>query len=160
MTAFLPLIWSGLLAAAVMALFLVEVEKLGWAKSDMFWTIGSIFSKSRTTARTIGLTVHALAGVIFAVIYVMIWSVFTPLTYNDFVKIGILTGAIHGLAVAFSQIVILAGSKKGFNVALTHVSAHVLFGLVLGAIVGLLENRYDSVSNIAKIVSGGAGVQF
>jgi uncharacterized membrane protein YagU involved in acid resistance len=157
MSAFIPVIWSGLLAAAIMALFLVEVEKLGWAKSDMFWTIGSIFSQSKKKARAIGLTVHALAGVAFAVIYVMIWSVFSPLDYNSFIKAGILTGAIHGVAVAFSLIVMVAGSKKGFNVVMTQVTAHTLFGLVLGAIVGLLENRYESVTGIAAIVSKTTG---
>lgn len=154
MELFIPVLWSGLLAAAVMALFLVEVDKLGWAKSDMFWTIGSLFSKSKRKARVIGLTVHALAGILFSVIYVAIWSVYQPTHFDTFIKAGLITGAIHGLAVAYSLIVLVADRNKGWNVALAQVSAHVVYGVVLGAIMGVLENRYESVTGIARVVSG------
>lgn len=154
MEVFVPVIWSGLLAAAVMAFYLAEVDKLGWAKSDMFWTIGSLFSKSKRKARIMGLTVHALAGVAFSIVYVMIWSIYQPTQFSTFVAAGLLTGAVHGVAVAYSLILLVAERNKGWNVALTQVSAHMLYGVVLGAITGVLESRYESVTGIAKVVQG------
>jgi hypothetical protein len=153
MSIFLPVVWSGLLAAAVMALFLVAIEKLGWAKSDMFWTLGKIFSNEKKKAKTIGLFIHATAGVVFAVAYVLLWSVYSPLNYDTFISAGILTGALHGAMVGVSLIIMLTGRNKGWNVAMTQLAAHTLFGLTLGAIVGLLEVKYESVSTIASVVT-------
>ena len=153
MAIFLPVIWSGLLAAGVMALFLVTVEKMGWAKSDMFWTLGKIFSNDKKKAKVIGLLIHATAGVAFALGYVLLWSIYSPLDYNTFISAGLLTGALHGAMVAVSLIIMLTGRNKGWNVAMTQVASHTIFGLVLGAIVGLLEMNYDSVSTIAAVVT-------
>lgn len=153
MSIFLPVIWSGLLAAGVMAMFLVAIEKLGWAKSDMFWTLGKIFSNDKKKAKAIALLIHATAGVVFALGYVLLWSVYSPLDYNNFISAGILTGALHGAMVAVSLIIMVTGRNKGWNVAMTQVAAHTIFGLVLGGIVGMLEMKYESVSTIASVVT-------
>ena len=153
MEMFLPIVWSGLLAAGVMAVFLVAIETLGWAKSDMFWTLGKIFSNDKKKAKAIGLLIHATAGVGFAVGYVLLWSVYSPLDYHTFISAGILTGSIHGAMVAVSLIIMVSGRNKGWNVAMTQVAAHTLFGLVLGTIVGMLEMKYESVSTIASVVT-------
>jgi hypothetical protein len=153
MEIFLPIVWSGLLAAGVVAIFLVAIEKLGWAKSDMFWTLGKIFSNDKKKAKAIGLLIHATAGVAFAIGYVLLWSVYSPLDFHTFISAGILTGAVHGAMVAVSLIIMVTGRNKGWNVAMTQVASHTLFGLVLGGVVGMLEVKYESVSAIASIVT-------
>jgi hypothetical protein len=139
-----------IIAASAMAIFLLGVERTGYASSKDFWVFGKLFYEGRSKARILELSVHFAAGIFFAFVYLAIWAVFEP-PPAFLPALGLLTGIMHGIGVAMSQIIMLQSAKNGVRIALTHAASHAVFGLVFGIGVGILDYTQETfVDNYAK----------
>jgi hypothetical protein len=136
----------GILASVSMAAFLLLIETSGLVRSKDFWVFGKLFSRPIRTARLLDLSCHIVAGILFAFLYVFIWSVFEITNVLVYPLIGLLTGILHGFAVSISQIVLLTDSKNGVKIAFVHGLSHAVFGLVLGIGVSIVDPRDEYVS--------------
>lgn len=151
MSSALSIALASLIAAIFMAAFLFMINRWGWIQSNMLWTIGNLVSKTPQRAKTIGLSLHVVAGIFFGFLYVLLWSALNIEGLSEFVFLGVLTGLLHGVAVSISLILLLMNRTQGFKVAISHIAAHGVYGFVLGCLIGLFQQNYGTVSRFAKL---------
>ena len=137
---------AGIIATTGMTLLLITITKSGIANADMVRAIGSLFTKSHKKAVSTGLLIHTTTGIIFSFIYIFIIQAFNVHGFGSNVGSGLLIGFIHGAVVSFLLVAVVAEhhplkefQKAGFSVAAAHWAAHILFGLLVGIISGLME---------------------
>ena len=142
---------AGILATAAMTLTMYLIHSFGLANGDMLRAIGSYVTKRYNKSLGMGLGMHLVAGVVFAVMYFTIWKTFEIYSPRVILLSGSVMGLIHGFIVSFFLVIIVAEHhplerfrQVGFGVALTHVIGHVVYGLVLGALVGYLSGAYQT----------------
>jgi len=66
---------AGLDATAIMTLLMYTAPRMGMPKMDIIGMLGSMFTTDKRTATGIGLVVHFMMGVVFAVVYAYAWSI-------------------------------------------------------------------------------------
>ncbi len=86
---------AGLIATLVMTLMMYLANGMGMVKMDMPLMLGTIVAEPGGTARLIGLGIHLVMGVIFALIYAAVWS---GTGIAPSAGTGLLFGAVHGIA--------------------------------------------------------------
>lgn len=96
-----------------------------------------------------GFTAHYVFGIVSAFIYLLLLGVFQPLTIYTSAMYGGLIGFFHGCVVSFALTVIVDEDhplpefrKFGFEVVVYYWVAQILYGLVLGAIVGTIHPKF------------------
>lgn len=136
---------AGLIGTAGMTLFLTIITKSGIAHADMVRAIGSMITKSLDNAFRIGMIVHFLWGIIFAVSYTIIFVLFNIHNVLYITVIGGLIGFVHGFAVSMMLVVAVAEyhpiekfRKPGIEVAVAHFAAHLVYGVLVGLTAGLI----------------------
>ncbi|MBI4081923.1 MAG: hypothetical protein HY423_04860 [Candidatus Lambdaproteobacteria bacterium] len=141
---------AGVAATAAMTVFMWMVHSTGVANADMVRAIGSLYTRSYENALWPGLFIHFSAGVMFAFFYIALWSLIPHTTFGVFVALGVVVGFFHGLTMSFVLIALVSDRHPvarfraaGFEVALAHLAGHVVYGGVLGLVVGALEVRYS-----------------
>jgi hypothetical protein len=136
---------SGLIATGGMTAFLYAVNRTGWTNSDMVRAVGSLFTKSYHNALGVGLVVHFLNGVIFAAVYLHILSLLALSNFAFEIFVGGCLGFAQGFVVSWAIVrfayrhPVETFQKADFKVALAHHAGHVIYGLLLGAMFGLLR---------------------
>lgn len=83
---------AGIAGTIIMTLVLVMGPKMGMPKMDIVGMLGSMFSEKSN--RTLGLILHFMMGIVFAVIYVLLWN--AGIGYMS-VLWGAIFGAVHWL---------------------------------------------------------------
>src|SRR3972149_1334072 len=85
---------AGLLGTLVMALLMIMAPRMGMPKMDIIGMLGTMFTASEGTARVLGILAHFMMGVIFAIIYALLWSfgIGSPTWLW-----GLIFGAVHGV---------------------------------------------------------------
>ncbi len=63
---------AGIAGTIVMTLVMVAAPKMGMPKMDIVGVLGSMFKKEGN--RPLGLAMHFMMGIVFAVIYALLWS--------------------------------------------------------------------------------------
>lgn len=136
---------SGVVATAVMTLFLEAVTRSGLAHADMVKAIGSMVTKSLHNAFKTGIVIHFAWGIFFGICYTFILAAFNLRMLSYTTAVGCSIGFVHGFAVSLMIVVVVAEHhpvekfrKPGIEVAVAHFAAHVLYGLAVGIMVGLL----------------------
>ncbi|MGE5353641.1 MAG: hypothetical protein ACM3P0_16260 [Acidobacteriota bacterium] len=136
---------SGAVATAVMTLFLEAVTRSGLAHADMVKAIGSMVTKSAHNAFKTGIIIHFAWGIFFGVCYTFILAMFNIHMIAYTTAVGASIGFVHGFAVSLMLVVVVAEHhplekyrNPGIQVAVAHFVAHVLYGLVVGIMVGLV----------------------
>jgi len=136
-------ILAGLLATAAMSGTLYTIHWRGLAEADMVRAIGSLVTRKEENAILPGLILHFLSGIVFSFLYVIVWSSLPLEGFVHYVALGALTGFAHGLVVSFVLVVLVAEhhpvprfQQAGIDVALAHLAAHVIFGLLVGIVTG------------------------
>lgn len=159
MAPFLSIILAGVVAAFAMLLVLYPVHVAGLANADMLAAVGSLFTPNRRKAIGLGVLIHVLLGAFFAIIYSLIWSSVPFGMVSSYRLSGAAFGFAHGLVVSICLVVLVAEhhpvprfQQAGMSVAVTHIAAHVVYGLVLGVAVGWLELRYSVITQISRII--------
>ena len=150
MTLFLVKYLCTALAAGVIGGLAMEgamwlISRAGLAKGDMILALGSLLTKTRENAYRVGLVIHATAAIGFALVYtlLMVTLGYTHLPLSLMLGLGV--GVLHGIIVSLMLVWVVADQhpleefkEADLLVGLTHFAGHVVYGGVVGLIVGLL----------------------
>lgn len=131
---------AGFVATIVFTMILVMAPKMGMPKMDIVSLLGSMFSAKSNPV--LGWTMHLMMGVVFALVYVFIWSLgFGAATWG----IGLIFGVVHWLIVGMIMgmipmlhVGIKSGAVKAPGLWMTNNGGVMAFmgGLVGHAIFG------------------------
>lgn len=80
---------AGFVGTIVMTAVMVMAPKMGLPEMDIVGMLGSMFDKNGN--RTVGMIIHLMMGLIFAIIYAALWNA-------GIGSVSILWGAIFGVA--------------------------------------------------------------
>jgi len=135
-------ILGGLLGTGGMTFVLYAFDKAGLANGDMVRAVGSLITKNYENSIAPGLVVHFSSGILFSIIYTIIIDLFNPNFVEQCIAYGIAAGVFHGAVVALMLVVAAEHhplekfQKATFSVAALHWGAHIVFGFIVGLIVG------------------------
>jgi hypothetical protein len=134
---------AGLVGTVGMTLVLNGITRTGITNAKMVEAVGSLFTKSRESAGRVGSILHIVSGVTFGILYTLI--MIAPkegLSPGMVVGFGIILGLIHGLMVCFFLVAMIAEThpleefrSAGFAVGLAHLVSHIIYGLLVGAVI-------------------------
>jgi len=148
MKSILVIILSGILGTSGMSLVMWLITRSGLANADMIGAVGSIYTRSSENALLPGIIMHFTAGIIFAFLYVVFLSLFSLGSVGAYIGMGAMTGVFHGLVVSFLIVVLVAEhhpieqfQKAGAEVAVAHLFGHIIYGLIVGAVIGIAGIR-------------------
>jgi hypothetical protein len=135
---------AGLLGGIAMEGVLWLIGRGGWAKADMIVALGSLFTKSRETGWRVGAMLHGAAAIGFAVAYTLLLVAldYTAMPFSAVVGAGV--GFAHGLVVSLGLVWVVAEqhpleefNDAGLAIGLSHIVGHVVYGAVVGFVVGV-----------------------
>jgi len=142
---------AGLLATGLMTLSLYACHWQGFANGDMVRALGSVITRKYDNSMIPGLAIHLTSGVIFALFYVFVWSMFPEISGAGVlrhVQLGAFCGLAQGLVISTALVVFVAEHHPleqfrvaGINVALVHLLAHIVYGATLGGLAGVFHLR-------------------
>ena len=148
MNAFLLTVLAGIVGTSGMSLAMWLITKSGIANASMIRAIGSMFTKSYDDSFGPGLIIHFISGILFAFLYVILISIFAPTSLAAAIGTGAMIGVFHGVAFGFLLVVTVAEHhpleqfrSAGFEVAIAHFVGHVIYGILVGLVVGLTGAR-------------------
>lgn len=151
----------GVIATSVMSSFLLLITGLKISNVDMIRAIGSIYTKSKKTALLPGVFAHFTAGVVFCHLYLILFNIFPLSVDNPFIYIilGTLSGMVHGVVVSLLLVILVAEHhplkefrRAGFDVAVFHLLAHVVYGFIVGFMYYLAMGGLSLPLNIAQLI--------
>jgi uncharacterized membrane protein YagU involved in acid resistance len=139
---------AGIAATTLRVLFLEIISKFRKVHVDMIQAIGTLYHGSFHHAIRRGLVVHYIFGIVSAFIYLLLLAVFSPGSVAASAAFGGLIGFFHGCVVSFTLTVIVDEDhplpqfrKYGYEVVFYYWIAQILYGVVLGAIVGTVHPK-------------------
>lgn len=100
------LLW-GFLATLALTALLASSQGLKLTRMNLPFILGAIFTPDRERARTIGFFVHLGLGLVFALLYVLV--------FHQLGKAGSIRGAILGLGHAVVVLTVLMPLMPGFH---------------------------------------------
>jgi uncharacterized membrane protein YagU involved in acid resistance len=140
---------AGLIGTGGMTLVMWLIQKSRMANADMVRAIGSIFSRNLDESLAPGLIIHFIAGSLIAFIYVILISLFHPTSVAATIGTGAMIGLFHGVAFSFLLVVTVAEHhpledfrNAGLEVALAHLVGHIIYGLLVGTVIGIAGVRF------------------
>ncbi|MCC6711748.1 MAG: hypothetical protein IT344_00150 [Candidatus Dadabacteria bacterium] len=149
MSTFLVTVLAGIVATSGMSLLMWAITRSGIAEADMIRAIGTIFTRSGKSAFTVGLVVHYIVGVVIAFAYVALISIIGYSSVAGAIGLGCLISVAHGVAFGFVLVISVAEHhpmerfrKAGMEVAVAHFAGHVVYGFLIGTVVGLTGIRF------------------
>ncbi len=137
---------AGFIATAGMTAFLWAVDRSGWTNADMVRAVGSLITKSYHNALGVGLVVHFISGMIIAGVYIHILSLLALTNFATELMMGGIMGFAQGFVVGLSIIrqsyrhPVEEFQKADYQVAIAHIAGHVVYGLLIGALYGVLRD--------------------
>jgi uncharacterized membrane protein YagU involved in acid resistance len=142
-------IFTGIVGTAGMSLVMWLITRSGLANADMIRAIGSIFTRSYENAFTPGIIIHFIVGTIIAFFYVVLISIFSPTSVATSLGTGAIIGIFHGVVFSFLLVILVAEHhpleqfrEAGSEVAIAHLAGHIIYGLIVGTLVGILGIRF------------------
>jgi len=135
---------AGALGGAAMIFAMGLMTRGGLARGNMVVALGGMVTRSRNNAFRVGLMLHTLSAIGFAMVYamLMLWLGLTDMPNALIVGIGV--GFFHGLIVSLMLVWVVAEghpfeeyNEAGLAVGLSHLLGHVIYGAVVGFIVGV-----------------------
>jgi uncharacterized membrane protein YagU involved in acid resistance len=142
---------AGVIGTAGMSIALWGISHTGIANASMIRAIGSLFTRSYEDSFGLGLTVHFIVGIIIAFVYIALISLLAPVSLAGTIAYGGMIGLAHGVAFGFLLVVAVAEHhpleqfrKAGLEVAIAHLTGHVIYGVLVGTVVGLTGVRFFS----------------
>jgi hypothetical protein len=135
---------AGIIGGLAMELAMWAISRAGLAKGDMILALGSLLTKTRENAYRVGFIIHATAAIGFALVYtlLMVTLGYTNLPLSLMLGLGV--GALHGIIVSLMLVWVVSDQhpleefkEADLLVGLTHFAGHVVYGGVIGLIVGL-----------------------
>lgn len=131
------------MGTVVMTAFLLLPRVMGWGKIDVILAVGSLITKNADRAVSYGYYVHFISGIAFAYIY---WGLLTllslPIAWWTFGMAGFIHGIIIMLLVSIAVMEhhpVAKYHERGPMTGVAQLFAHILYGVVVGAIVHTLQ---------------------
>ena len=120
-----------------MTILMYLAPLMGMPKLDIIAMLGTMFTSNNTVSTIIGVMAHFMMGVVFAFIYVLLWSfgIGSP-TWMW----GLIFGAVHGLMVYLIMPMINrmhthpVEMEGGTKLAVGKLMVHMLYGLVVALV--------------------------
>lgn len=142
---------AGIAGTIVMTMVMVVAPKMGMPKMDIVGLLGSMFKKEGI--KPLGLMMHFMMGIIFAIIYAFLWSKGIG---NATVVYGLIFGIGHWLIVGLIMGMmpmlhagIKAGTVKAPGVYMTNnggakgfmggLIGHIVFGITVALVYTLIH---------------------
>jgi hypothetical protein len=135
---------AGLFGGGAMLGAMWLLTRSGLSRGNMVEALGGLVTKSRASALRVGLLLHAISAVGFAMVYtlLMLWLGATGMP--PALLVGVAAGFFHGLIVSLMLVWVVAEghpfeeyNDAGLAVGLAHVLGHVVYGAVVGIVVGI-----------------------
>lgn len=149
MTNLLIAIAAGIVGAGGMSLFMWLTTRFHLANADMIRAVGSIFTKRYENAFLPGLLIHLGTGALFSIAYAAFIGLFGASSLGSSIVLAVAFGTFHGLVVSFTLVVLVAQyhplerfQSAGVEVAVAHFLGHVVYGLLVGAILGATKATF------------------
>jgi uncharacterized membrane protein YagU involved in acid resistance len=128
---------AGLAGTVAMTILMYLAPLMGMPKLDIISMLGTMFTSNKTVATIIGVMAHLMMGVVFAFIYVLLWSfgIGSPTWLW-----GLIFGAVHGLMVYLIMPMINRMHPRpvemegGTKLAVGMLMVHMLYGLVVALV--------------------------
>lgn len=141
-----PSVLAGAAGTGGMTALMHFITRRGITNADMVRAIGTVFTPSRDRAWLVGMILHLAAGVIFALLYTLIFDSLSRDGIFALTVIGAVFGATHGLVVSSFLINAVARHhpveefrQADFLVGAAHLLGHIVYGTLVGLILGLLR---------------------
>ena len=139
---------AGVAGTIGLTIYAQIITKSGLVNVDMIRAVGGFYSRSYDRAKGIGLLVHFIAGILFSGLYIFFMlNVLQLNALTPTIITGIVMGFIHGFIFSFGM-AILSGNHPlekfrnvDFRTAMAHAIGHVVYGLLVGGVIGLLLSR-------------------
>ncbi|MEF8795865.1 MAG: hypothetical protein V5A22_07450 [Salinivenus sp.] len=147
------LLW-GVFATGVLTLLMAASQGLGWSRMSFPFMIGSMVTSHRSRAMGLGFLLHFVFGVVFAILYALVFEGWQRATW----WLGGLLGVFHGLFILIVVMPALPdlhprmagkhhgptptrqleppgvlGLNYGRTTPILTLAAHVVYGVLLGA---------------------------
>lgn len=135
---------AGVLGGGAMLLAMWLMTRGGLAKGNMVVALGGMVTRSRDSALRVGLILHTLSAIGFAMVYamLMLWLGMTGMPTA--LVIGAGAGFFHGLIVSLMLVWVVAEghpfeeyNEAGLAVGLSHLLGHLVYGTVVGLVIGV-----------------------
>jgi hypothetical protein len=139
----LTMIEAGIIATAGMTTLLWLFDKTGKVNANMVRAIGSALTRSVKTSLWPGLLIQFASGIFFAFIYITALKMLQLKEISSLVIAGGVIGFAHGFAFSFVMVILAEHhpvekfQNAGFQVAIIHFLAHIVYGLLVGLVFGL-----------------------
>ena len=135
---------AGVAGGLAMQLAMRLIGRGNELKGDMILALGSLITKSRDNAYRVGLIVHVTAAVGFGLVYTLLMVTLGYTGMPMSLMLGLGVGTLHGLIVSLMLVWVVADQhpleefkEADLLVGLSHMAGHVVYGGVVGLIVGL-----------------------
>lgn len=135
---------AGLIGAAGMTLVLGLFGKVGWTRANLVVALGYLFSRNRKPALAIGSAVHAVAGIVFAMLYTTVFMLFNLTSAVSILFLGLGIGWAHGIVMSLIFVVsAVLGEPSGemkkveFSGGPAYMVSHMVYGFLVGLVIGL-----------------------
>lgn len=135
-------ILGGILGTGGMTLTLYAFHSFGFANGDMVRAVGSLITKSYENSLAPGLIIHIAIGILFSILYGITIDLFDANTIQKAITYGISIGLFQGAVVALLLVVAAEHhplerfQEATIKVAGLHWGAHIVYGAIVGLIVG------------------------
>ena len=140
---------AGIVGTAGMSIVLWAITSSGVAHAPMIRAIGSMMTGSNENAYLPGLIVHFIAGILIAFVYALLINLFSPNSLAGYIGAGAMIGVFHGVSFGFILVIAVAEHhpleefrEAGSQVAIAHFVGHVIYGILVGAVLGLTGARF------------------
>ena len=141
-------ILAGILGTAGMTIVMWLIHRSGLANADMMRAIGSLYTRSYENSLLPGFIIHF--GVAF--LYTAFLSIFLLRSVVALTGLGGMLGLLHGLVVSFALVALVAEhhpleqfQKAGSEVVVAHMVGHIIYGLIVGAVIGITGISFDFI---------------
>lgn len=135
---------AGVAAGLAMQLAMRLIGRGNELKGDMILALGSLITKSRENAYRVGLIVHVTAAIGFGLVYTLLMVTLGYTGMPMSLMLGLGVGTLHGLIVSLMLVWVVADQhpleefkEADLLVGLSHMAGHVVYGAVVGLVVGL-----------------------
>lgn len=118
--------------------------KVGWTRANLVVALGFLFTRQKQPAIVIGGIIHAIAGILFAMLYTTIFMLLGFETAVSILFMGLGLGWAHGLVMSLIFVVSAVLSnpegelkKVQFAGGPAYMVSHMVYGFLVGLVVGL-----------------------
>ncbi|MDP0499339.1 MAG: hypothetical protein Q7P63_04485 [Verrucomicrobiota bacterium JB022] len=136
---------AGVFAALVMHLFMRLVSRSPAIDVDMTRVVSTVLHHDAKASGPLPLVLHLFLGACFGAAYTVIFAWFGDFNAGFGVLMGAVLGFFQGMIVGFALMYGAAESspdrthyRATWQIGIVHLAAHVIFGVVLGFIVGAI----------------------